>query len=269
MDTKWYKENEHYNVGKYPDGQIYVKVKKITTYVVMSISSYEDLFILKALCDAHFNYYSKNIELLCIDCLFGQRSDRRFNNSESFDLKIICDFINSCNFDSVSILEPHSDVALALINNSMKGSTTGLIKKSLSDIRYINTIDDVVLVSPDAGAYKKVAVIAEGFNVPMVSSNKTRDRTGKIDLIFNGEVKDQVCLIVDDLADGGYTFHLLAKALKESGAKKVYLYVTHGFFFKGFDLLKENIDGIYTTDSTRRTFEDNFVRQHKLESNIE
>ena len=43
-----------------------------------------------------------------------------------------------------------------------------------------------------------------------------------------GDVKDQTCIIVDDIIDSGGTIINAAKALKERGAKEVYVYITHG-----------------------------------------
>ena len=58
------------------------------------------------------------------------------------------------------------------------------------------------------------------------------------------------CVIVDDICDGGRTFIELAKVLKERGAGKIGLFVTHGIFSQGVGVLFDNgIDFIYTTDS--------------------
>ena len=43
-----------------------------------------------------------------------------------------------------------------------------------------------------------------------------------------GDVKDQTCIIVDDIIDSGGTIINAAKALKGRGAKEVYVYITHG-----------------------------------------
>ena len=43
-----------------------------------------------------------------------------------------------------------------------------------------------------------------------------------------GDVKDHTCIIVDDIIDSGGTIVNAAKALKERGAKDVYVYITHG-----------------------------------------
>jgi ribose-phosphate pyrophosphokinase len=43
-----------------------------------------------------------------------------------------------------------------------------------------------------------------------------------------GNVKDKTCIIVDDIIDSGGTIINSAKALKDRGAKEVYVYITHG-----------------------------------------
>ena len=43
-----------------------------------------------------------------------------------------------------------------------------------------------------------------------------------------GDVKGKTCIIVDDIIDSGGTIVNSAKALKDRGAKEVYVYITHG-----------------------------------------
>jgi ribose-phosphate pyrophosphokinase len=43
-----------------------------------------------------------------------------------------------------------------------------------------------------------------------------------------GNVKGKTCIIVDDIIDSGGTIVNAAKALKDRGAKDVYVYITHG-----------------------------------------
>jgi ribose-phosphate pyrophosphokinase len=242
----------NFTIIKYPDGQISVKLinKGDNIHTISErVDSYESLFLVKSIKNAIESASSlgklRGISLF-IPCLFGQRSDRRFDFSQSFDLKIIADFINSCNFRKVEIFDPHSDVSLALINNSYKRDSFEYVHKAFRDIG--NT---PILISPDAGAYKKVFDYASLLNVECIGANKHRDKNGNIDLIFSGDVLYKECLIVDDLADGGYTFVLLAKRLKELGAAKVYLYVSHAYFNKGFDELGKYIDHIFCTNSVK------------------
>lgn len=242
---------------RYPDGQItarFIGFTSVDTQLVKErINSYEDLFYIAAIDDIA-RYMKLGPMRLYIPCLFGQRSDRRLTNNQSFDLKLITDVINSCDFTEVSIFDPHSDVSLALINNSRKISSFEYVQKAVDNID-INRKDrgnPLVLCSPDGGSYKKVFEYGEKLNLPVVAAVKYRDLEGKIDLMFMGDVKDKDCLIVDDLCDGGYTFEVLGKKLKEQGAKKVYLYVSHGLFSKGFgQMFDAGIDKIYCTNSIK------------------
>jgi len=249
----------NYKRIKYPDGQIGAEIVNIThPYIINErINSYEDLFFIKSICDALDFANVKNRHLV-IPCLFGQRSDRRFLPTNSFDLKIIADFINSCGFMDVKIFDPHSDVSLALIHNSSKVSPVEKIELAIKDIN-----EDIILISPDAGAYKKVFEIGQKFNMEVTAAVKHRDLAGKIELKFIGDVKGKNCLILDDLCDGGYTFVMLSQQLKDQGANNIYLYVSHGYFSKGFDELKKNIKKIYCTNSVKDV-NDEFVKQFKI-----
>jgi len=90
-----------------------------------------------------------------------------------------------------------------------------------------------------------------------LASKHRNVNTGKIiNTSVHGDVKNKTCVICDDIIDGGATFIILADLLKKMGANKVYLIVTHGFFTKQYDVLK-NIDGIYTTDSIKIINQDN------------
>lgn len=238
-----------FKVNKFPDGQINVSVSDIESYINIRINSYEDLFVLKSISDV-YQYNNWDMPSVFIPCLFGQQSDRRFDNTESFDLKNICEFINLCKFPKVYLLDPHSDVGPALINNCKVVSRDMYVNLSLSELP-INTI----LVSPDAGAYKKTFKLAETLNRELVAANKFRSKTGEINLNFMGDVTDKNCLIVDDLVLGGRTFKELAKALKSNGAREVYLYVTHFKGLKEWDvpnnLLANGIDKIFCTNSVQ------------------
>lgn len=248
----------HFERIRYPDGQIsakYIPENELSGYpspIAERINSYEDLMYVRAIADIFPNIYMQ----LFIPCLFGQRSDRKFDVHQSFDLKLITDVINSANFKRVEIFDPHSDVAMALINNSRKKTSFEFVEKAVADITEKQLLTDgfltkLLLVAPDAGAYKKVFDYGEKLNLPVMGAMKHRDKDGKIDLMFTHDVESMDILIVDDLCDGGYTFEVLGKALKDMKARKVYLYVSHGIFSKGFIKLREVIDHIYCTNSVK------------------
>lgn len=237
---------------KFPDGQISAEIEDWGNWngiIKERINSYEDLMFVKSLAEILSFSGAIGGASLFIPCLFGQRSDRRFDRNKSFDLNVITDVINSCNFSSVSIFDPHSNVALALINKSMRVEPDDYVKQAIDRIDR----SDLVLLSPDAGAYTKVFNLGEKFGLSVMGAMKHRTSKGEVSINFTGDVKDKTFLIVDDLCDGGATFIALGEKLKAQGAERVYLYVSHGLFSKGFSALEQTIDHIFCTNSVKDT----------------
>lgn len=182
------------------------------------------------------------------------RQDRVCAEGESLAIKVFADILNTLNFNMVTVADPHSDVAPALINNchvmeqykAIRGHIPAIQERGIS-----------VVVAPDAGATKKAYKVAYEYHFGFVQGVKHRDtETGALTgFDAYGDVLDKDVLIVDDICDGGGTFIGLAKVLKEKGARSVSLYVTHGIFSKGLGcMLDTYIDYIYTTDSFKTDF---------------
>lgn len=190
------------------------------------------------------------------------RQDRVCNPGEALSVKVMADLINSQKYASVTIWDPHSDVTPALIDN-VKVVDSGLFLRNLEGMAWG---DETVLVAPDAGAIKKVTQLSKWLGSPfvleIVRADKTRDTiTGALSgTVVYGDVKDRHVLIVDDIGDGLGTFVLLGKELKRLGAKRVGLYITHGIFSKGVDILKDAIDEVYCPN----IWEDNIKGRNEL-----
>lgn len=172
------------------------------------------------------------------------RQDRVCQAGEPHSLKVVANLINSCGFDKVFVVDPHSDVIEGVIDNVSIVSQVEILDMLESD--FIYEYQDIV--SPDAGAYKKAFKVAQHFNRGIVRADKIRDLSdGSLSgfEVYAEELTGRDVLIVDDICDGGGTFIGLAKKLREKGAKSVGLYVSHGMFTKGVEILKEHIDKIY------------------------
>lgn len=190
------------------------------------------------------------------------RQDRKCYEGESFSLLVFSQILNQAAFEEVTVLDAHSDVAPALIRNS----------ENLSNYPYVEEVIRLIgnpklfLISPDAGANKKSNYLAQKLQLPLVKCDKQRNtKDGSLSgfEVFAEDLKGQDCLIVDDICDGGGTFVGLAKELKKKNAGKLYLFVTHGIFSRGFSTLKENFEGIFSTDSFS-TIEDENLTQIKI-----
>jgi ribose-phosphate pyrophosphokinase len=184
------------------------------------------------------------------------RQDRACAFGEANGIKVFSKLINSLGFDEVSVLDPHSDVATALLDNILviKPST---ILSNLGLARKL-TSGDVAIISPDAGANKKTLEVAKYFGgTEIIRADKIRDPlTGQITgtEVYCEYLNGQEVIIVDDICDGGMTFIKLAEELKEKEAGDINLYVSHGIFSKGLQpLFDSGITNIYTTDSFKRS----------------
>jgi ribose-phosphate pyrophosphokinase len=181
------------------------------------------------------------------------RQDRVCNEGEAFSLKVMANLINSLECEKVTIYDPHSDVTPALLNNCDVVTMTDIIENTLM-FNWIKR-SGVRLVSPDAGAEKKIRACAKSLariemglgEVEVVWASKDRDcRTGRITGTRVPDIRmGRDYLILDDICDGGKTFIYLSKELKKKGAKNVYLYVTHGIFAHGLDCLRPHFDHIF------------------------
>ncbi|KND01907.1 ribose-phosphate diphosphokinase [Spizellomyces punctatus DAOM BR117] len=96
------------------------------------------------------------------------------------------------------------------------------IKEKIPDFQ------NAVIVSPDAGGAKRATVIADKLNVDFALIHKERRVAAGSELILVGDVKDRVCILVDDIADTSFTITRAATLLTKSGATKIYALITHG-----------------------------------------
>lgn len=203
-----------------------------------------DIMKLAILTDALHRFFGTGVRyVLDLSYLPYARQDRVMTEGESLSLRVFCDFINSMKYDLVCLTDPHSDVATALINN------VSVNKQCCWGAQGISRRNYDAIVSPDAGALKKIYPQAQIADLPVIEAMKTRDiNTGEVsEPRFNAEVKGKRLLIVDDICDGGRSFLNLGKVLKESGAVRVDLFVTHGIFsYNAKENLAQYIDNVYT-----------------------
>lgn len=171
------------------------------------------------------------------------RQDRVCSQGESLSLKVFCNLINSLKYNEVIVSDCHSDVGLALLDNVVH--RTQLVCFNSTRYEYNTSgkfldMDEWIVVAPDAGSMKKAAEIAKHYKIPMVRADKTRDvMTGQITgtVVYSEHVGSKNFIVVDDICDGGRTFIELAKKLRPLTNGKLYLYVTHGIFSQGKQLL--------------------------------
>jgi ribose-phosphate pyrophosphokinase len=261
------KSDINFKINRFPDGQqsvtlevdmAHLAAKQSAPAVKMysRLNTFRDLELIICATAALRNTGIKRI-VLYTPYFMGARSDRRFTEGDANYLKqVICPIINAQKYEAVIVLDPHSDVLEACLDNFEKIDNHTIVKYALTDIDNKNDAQDrIVLVSPDAGAYKKIFDVAQKFGISkIITATKVRDlRTGKIlhtEIPVLNQHENLKYVIIDDICDGGRTFTELAKAIHGSRpTAEIYLVVTHGIFSNGFDELSKDIKKIYSSNS--------------------
>lgn len=188
--------------------------------------------------------------ILSLPYIPNARLDRTKSVGEVFTLKYFARIINNLEFDSVQVLDPHSNVSCALLDRVVVRQPTDYIRRSLRCVEG-ETGEAPLLFYPDEGAMKRYSSL---ITAPYSFGIKKRDwETGKITSfeIHGADPAGKNILMVDDICSKGCTFYHSAVALKKAGAANIYIYVTHcENTVIDEDLLKGDlITHIYTTNS--------------------
>ena len=168
--------------------------------IVYRYTGDNSILILLSMTDALRRMGVKEINL-AIPYFPGARQDRVCNNGEALTVKIYANLINSQKYNKVVVFDPHSEVTPALIDNVQVVDNLELVKFALRDIEtfyrdelvnksffkdHFYTSSGVfdsekyktplVLISPDAGAAKKVLKLSNKLGgLEVVRADKTRD----------------------------------------------------------------------------------------------
>lgn len=220
---------------------------KLHTDILWAFESESEIFHLCQLMTLLRAYRRKEEYHLNIPFLPYGRQDKNVSNHSTFALTAFATILNSLTFNSVSTIDPHSNVAVDLILNLKITYPLASLYKAAG------ACDSDLFCYPDEGAFEKYKKI---YSHPFIHGEKVRDQsTGYItsyNLVNEGgemDIRGQKILIVDDICDGGATFTILAKSLYDAGVADVNLFVSHGIFSKGLEVLKQaKINRIFTKE---------------------
>lgn len=250
MQTIDFIKRKGYEVISFPDGEKHLKIneldRKDTVEIIFRISNSDDLFLLMQLSDI-LNRQCITVDRLVIPYFMTMRCDRLFSFEEAHSLRIVAEVVNSLKAKDVILIEPHSDVLLSLVNNSIP------LYKSPE----LGSISNNIFCFPDKGAYLRYKDRIVSDIKPIICS-KVRDvSTGNLngfEITSKGDYKEGMSIcVVDDLCDGGGTFIGIGKLLKkELNPKSLTLNITHAIQQKGL----ERVANIYNEVNITNSYKD-------------
>ncbi len=128
-------------------------------------------------------------------------------------------------------------------------------------------LKDLTVVAPDVGAAKMARGFAKRLDASFAILDKRRPRANVSEVLnVIGEVAERDCLLVDDMIDTAGTVSEAARALKERGARDVYVCATHALLSgPAVDRLSASpIREVAVTDTIAMPHERRFDKLHVL-----
>lgn len=181
--------------------------------------------------------------------------DKVFRDGEPLSAKLIAKWIEAAGVDELTMLDLHSDNIVGYYNIPVTHLSADELFSQV--IRRDNKLSDLIVVAADFGAVKRSDKFAGKLGVgAQVVIEKFRSlTTGEVQIrgISGESVVGKTAVVFDDFIGTGGTLVVAAELLKEKGAVRVVVAVTHGVGLAdevvSRRIEKSRIDKLYVTDS--------------------
>ncbi|MDC3165547.1 ribose-phosphate pyrophosphokinase [Candidatus Pelagibacter sp.] len=220
------------SIRNFADGEIYVEINENirgnSIFLIQSVSSpaNDNLMELLLCIDALKRSSAKNIT--AVIPYFGYaRQDRKVAPRTSISAKLVSNLITKAGADRIVTVDLHAGQIQGFFDIPVDNlfATPIFARHVKKKIKSKN----LICVAPDVGGTERARALGKILNVGLAIVDKRRPKPGQSQVMnIIGDVKGKTCILVDDIIDSGGTIVNAAKALKDRGAKEVYVYITHG-----------------------------------------
>src|SRR5919205_753101 len=179
------------------------------------------------------------------------RQDRKAKPREPISARFVADMLELAGADRVLTMDLHAGQIQGFFTIPVDHMTAlPLFARHFRDLGLHG--DDVVSVSPDAGRAKMAVRFSEMIEGTFAIMHKTRPARDTAEITeITGRVSEKVAILGDDVIMTGGTLLANVAALREHGAREVWVFATHGLFCGGaLERFKHSdIAGIVVTDT--------------------
>jgi ribose-phosphate pyrophosphokinase len=179
------------------------------------------------------------------------RQDRKAKPREPISARLVADMLQLAGADRVLTMDLHAGQIQGFFTIPVDHMTSlPLFSRHFRDLGLHG--EGVVSVAPDAGRAKHAVRFAEMVNADFAIMHKTRPAHDVVAVTeIAGRVRDKICIVGDDITTTGGTLIAGAAALRQHGAREVWVYVTHALLSpEGLQKLGDaGLDGIVVTDT--------------------
>jgi ribose-phosphate pyrophosphokinase len=160
---------------------------------------------------------------------FGySRQDKKSLPREPISSRLVARMLEDAGADRVLAMDLHAGQVQGFFRKPMDHMTAlFMLTQHFRDLH----LEDLVVVSPDAGRVKLAKKFAEKVGAELAILNKERpaQQVAEISYVI-GDVKGKTALLVDDMIDTAGTLRAAGQTVMDEGASRVYACATHGVF---------------------------------------
>ena len=154
------------------------------------------------------------------------RQDRKVQSRVPITAKLVADLITTAGIHRVLALDLHAGQIQGFFNIPVDHLFAAPV---LIDYLAKKDLQDVVLVSPDAGGVERARAIAKRLKAGLAIIDKRRDMPNVAAFMhLIGDVEDNDVVIIDDMIDTAGTLIQAVDALKREGARRILAAAVHG-----------------------------------------
>lgn len=225
----------HCDVQRFADGEINVDIPETVrghkVFVIQSTNSpvNERIMELLIMIDALKRASAREVNVV-IPYYGYSRQDRKAKARQPISAKLVADLLQTAGAARVISMDLHAAQIQGFFNIPIDNfRALPLIAKYLQTKK----LDDVCVVSPDHGGATRARDLANVLNAPIAIIDKMRPKPN-VAMVMNiiGIVKNKNCIIIDDMVDTAGSIQAASIALKEAGAKKIFVCCTHPLLSK-------------------------------------
>ena len=219
------------SIRKFSDGEIYVEINENirgnSIFIIQSISSpaNDNLMELLLCIDALKRSSAKNIT--AVIPYFGYaRQDRKVVPRTAISAKLVSNLITNAGANRILSVDLHAGQIQGFFDIPVDNLfATPIFARHIKKKIKLNNL---ICVAPDVGGVERTRALSRRINSSIAIIDKRRPAPGKSEVMnIVGNVKGKNCVIIDDIIDSGGTIVNGVNALKEKGAKDIYVYITH------------------------------------------
>ncbi len=223
------------DIRTFKDGEVFVEIHENVrgedVFLIQSTSNPANDHLMELLITTDALTRASASRITAVIPYFGYaRQDRKAGPRTPISAKLVANLITTAGADRVLTVDLHAGQIQGFFD--IPTDNLYAVKEFEQRVRehHNGDIGHVTVVSPDVGGVVRARALAKRLNGrPLAIVDKRREGPGQSEVMnIIGDVKDQHCLIFDDIVDSGGTLCNAASALIDKGAKSVSAYVTHG-----------------------------------------